>query len=165
MNRASPSAAEFIELLGIPPKESAGWDPFFLQIVDETPLHAGVLFRDLALGVYLSGRHKIRRQIGANPYLPPLHQYLVPPMHLAKIIGWGDADEARRAGREAVTFPARHHRLESWFVPCSTLVPILIYLGVWHEASTVVMILAPGWRNMTTRTAGLPFASPKLRKS
>ena len=32
-----------------------------------------------------------RRQIGANPYLPPLHQYLVPPMHLAKIIGWGDA--------------------------------------------------------------------------
>jgi hypothetical protein len=66
MNRASPSAAEFIELLGIPPKESAGWDPFFLQIVDETPLHAGVLFRDLALGVYLSGRHKIRRQIGAN---------------------------------------------------------------------------------------------------
>jgi signal transduction histidine kinase/DNA-binding response OmpR family regulator/HPt (histidine-containing phosphotransfer) domain-containing protein len=51
-----------------------------------------------------------------------------------------DADEARRAGREAVTFPARHHRLESWFVPCSTLVPILIYLGVWHEATPVVMI-------------------------
>src|SRR5258708_31354492 len=66
MNRASPSAAEFTELLSIPLKESAGWDPFFLQIVDETPLHARVLFRDLALGVYLSGRHMIRRQIGAN---------------------------------------------------------------------------------------------------
>jgi AraC family transcriptional regulator len=66
MNRTSPSAAEFTELLDIPPKESAGWDPFFLQIVDETPLHARVLFRDLALGVYLSGRHKIRRQIGAS---------------------------------------------------------------------------------------------------
>src|SRR5258708_6703396 len=66
MNRASPSAAEFTELLSIPLKESAGWDPFFLQIVDETPLHARVLFRDLALGVYLSGRHKIRRQIGAS---------------------------------------------------------------------------------------------------
>jgi hypothetical protein len=66
MNRASPSAAEFTELLGAPPRESAGWDRFFLQIVDETPIYARVLFRDLALGVYLSGRHKIRRQIGAN---------------------------------------------------------------------------------------------------
>jgi AraC family transcriptional regulator len=61
-----PSAVEFTDLLGIPPGESARWDPFFLQIVDETPLYARVLFRDLALGVYLSGRHKIRRQIGAN---------------------------------------------------------------------------------------------------
>jgi AraC family transcriptional regulator len=66
MNRASPSAAEFTELLGVPPRESPGWDPFFLQIVDETPLYARVLFRDLALGVYLSGRRKIRRQVGAN---------------------------------------------------------------------------------------------------
>jgi AraC family transcriptional regulator len=66
MNRASPSAAEFTELLGVPPGESAGWDPFFLQVVDETPLYARVLFGDLALGVYLSGRHKIRRQIGAH---------------------------------------------------------------------------------------------------
>jgi AraC family transcriptional regulator len=66
MNRAPPLAAEFTELLGVPPRESAGWDPFFLQIVDETPLYARVLFRDLALGVYLSGRHRIRRQIGAN---------------------------------------------------------------------------------------------------
>jgi AraC family transcriptional regulator len=66
MNRAPPTATEFTELLGIPPRESAGWDPFFLQIVDESPLHARVLFRDLALGVYLSGRHRIRHQIGAN---------------------------------------------------------------------------------------------------
>ena len=33
-----------------------------------------------------------KRQIGANPYLPDLHQYLLPPMHVAKIVGWG-ADE------------------------------------------------------------------------
>jgi AraC family transcriptional regulator len=62
MNRASPLAAEFTELLGV----SAGWDPFFLQIVDDTPLQARVCFRDLALGVYLSGRHMVRRQIGAS---------------------------------------------------------------------------------------------------
>ena len=66
MSRVPPSTTEFTELLGVPPKESAGWDPFFLQIVDETPLHARVCFRDLALGVYLSGRHMIRRQIGAS---------------------------------------------------------------------------------------------------
>jgi AraC family transcriptional regulator len=64
MNRAPPLAAEFTEFLGVSPRESAGWDPFFLQIVDDTPLQARVYFRDLALGVYLSGRHMIRRQIG-----------------------------------------------------------------------------------------------------
>jgi AraC family transcriptional regulator len=64
MNRAPPLAAEFTELLGVSPTESASWDPFFLRIVDDTPLQARVYFRDLALGVYLSGRHMIRRQIG-----------------------------------------------------------------------------------------------------
>src|SRR5438445_12062131 len=66
MNRGSPLAADFTELLGASSRESSGWDPFLLHIVDETPLHARVSFRDLALGVYLSGRHMIRRQIGAN---------------------------------------------------------------------------------------------------
>src|SRR6202140_4198572 len=66
MNRTPPLTSEFTELLGVSPNESAGWDPFLVQIVDDTPLHARVLFRDLALGVYLSGRHKIRRQIGAS---------------------------------------------------------------------------------------------------
>ena len=27
-------------------------------------------------------------QVGANPLLPPLQQYLVPPMHLARVVGW-----------------------------------------------------------------------------
>src|SRR5262245_31179861 len=67
MDRARPSATELTELLGGSRRDSAAWDPFFVQIVDETPLHAQVLLRDLALGVYLSGRHMIRRQIGANP--------------------------------------------------------------------------------------------------
>jgi AraC family transcriptional regulator len=64
MNHAPPKAADFAEVLGVSPSESAGWDPFLLRIVDDTPLQARVCFRDLALGVYLSGRHKIRRQIG-----------------------------------------------------------------------------------------------------
>jgi glucose/arabinose dehydrogenase len=32
-----------------------------------------------------------KRQIGANPYLPDIHQYLLPPMHVVTNIGWGDA--------------------------------------------------------------------------
>ena len=31
------------------------------------------------------------RQIGANPYLPDIHQYLLPPLHVAKVIGWTGA--------------------------------------------------------------------------
>ncbi len=58
--------ADFTELLSVSSSESSGWDPFLLHFVDETPLYARVSFRDLALGVYLRGRHMIRRQIGAN---------------------------------------------------------------------------------------------------
>jgi glucose/arabinose dehydrogenase len=32
-----------------------------------------------------------RRQIGAHPYLPEIHQYLLPPMHVVKNIGWENA--------------------------------------------------------------------------
>src|ERR1700684_439604 len=64
MNRAPPKPAEFTEVLGVSSAESAGWGPFLLRIVDDTPLQARVCFRDLALGVFLSGRHRIRRQIG-----------------------------------------------------------------------------------------------------
>jgi glucose/arabinose dehydrogenase len=30
----------------------------------------------------------VRTQIGPNPVLPALQQYLLPPMHLAPVIGW-----------------------------------------------------------------------------
>src|SRR5271170_4035468 len=66
MSRVPRKATELIELLGVSPREAAGWDPFLVQIVEDTPLHARVCFRDLALGVYLSGRHLIRRQVGNN---------------------------------------------------------------------------------------------------
>jgi len=39
-----------------------------------------------------------RRQMGANPYLPPIHQYLMPPMHVAKIVPWGSAMPSVPAG-------------------------------------------------------------------
>src|SRR6266436_2817557 len=30
-----------------------------------------------------------KMQIGANPVLPPLQQYVMPPMRIAKAVGWG----------------------------------------------------------------------------
>ena len=30
------------------------------------------------------------RQIGPNPYLPDIHQYLMPPMRVGKLVGWGN---------------------------------------------------------------------------
>ncbi len=32
-----------------------------------------------------------RQQIGRHPRLPAIHQYLLPPMHVATNVGWGDA--------------------------------------------------------------------------
>lgn len=32
-----------------------------------------------------------KRQIGANPYLPDIHQYLLPPMHVVRNVGWNGA--------------------------------------------------------------------------
>jgi hypothetical protein len=53
-----------------------------------------------------------RRQIGPNPYLPPLHQYLMPPMHVAPIIGWRGAkpDVAPGLQIQALAAGLRHPR-------------------------------------------------------
>jgi hypothetical protein len=41
-----------------------------------------------------------QRQIGAHPYLPKLHEYLLPPMHVPKIVPWGSATPKVPAGLE-----------------------------------------------------------------
>ncbi len=45
-----------------------------------------------------------RRQIGANPYLPDIHQYLMPPMHVAKVEAWGAATPSVPAGLQVKAF-------------------------------------------------------------
>jgi glucose/arabinose dehydrogenase len=32
-------------------------------------------------------------QVGPHPELPPIQQYLFPPMHLAKVVGWGEGEK------------------------------------------------------------------------
>ncbi|HEX6984827.1 MAG TPA: hypothetical protein VF170_05595, partial [Planctomycetaceae bacterium] len=50
-----------------------------------------------------------------------------------------DPDLGARAGREAMTFLARHHRHEAWLVPCSTLLPVAVFLRVVDGASLNVL--------------------------
>ena len=33
-----------------------------------------------------------KKQIGANPVLPAIQQYLMPPMRVAKVVGWGEGE-------------------------------------------------------------------------
>jgi signal transduction histidine kinase/CheY-like chemotaxis protein/HPt (histidine-containing phosphotransfer) domain-containing protein len=51
-----------------------------------------------------------------------------------------DPDYAQQAGRDAVLFPVRHHRLEAWFTPLTCLVPVALYLRFWHHAPIAVLI-------------------------
>jgi glucose/arabinose dehydrogenase len=44
------------------------------------------------------------RQVGPNPFLPPIHQYLLPPMHVAKVVGWKGAKPSVPAGLKVQAF-------------------------------------------------------------
>jgi glucose/arabinose dehydrogenase len=45
-----------------------------------------------------------QRQIGSNPYLPEIHQYLLPPMHVAKVVGWNGATPTAAPGLKVQGF-------------------------------------------------------------
>jgi len=44
------------------------------------------------------------RQVGPDPYLPPIHQYLLPPTHVAKVVGWNGATPTVAAGLKVQAF-------------------------------------------------------------
>jgi AraC family transcriptional regulator len=67
MDKPKVAAAGFADLLNAPPNRSAAWDAFSLFVVRETPAHATGAFADHALGLYLSGRHRIRREKAGRP--------------------------------------------------------------------------------------------------
>ena len=66
MDQKGSAATEFREFARTLPSTSAQWDPFSAYLVEHTPLYARAAFRDYALGVYMSGRHFIRRVIGGD---------------------------------------------------------------------------------------------------
>jgi glucose/arabinose dehydrogenase len=45
-----------------------------------------------------------RRQIGAHPYLPDIHEYLLPPMKLATVVGWNGARPTVASGLKISAF-------------------------------------------------------------
>ncbi len=66
----------------------------------------------LLVGVASCGPAPIdpHRQIGPNPYLPDIHQYLAPPMHVVKITPWGDATPTVPAGLQIRALARGLHR-------------------------------------------------------
>jgi AraC family transcriptional regulator len=64
MQGRATSGSRLVDVLPAAPKVSAEWNPFSLFVVDATPLQASLAFRDLALGLYTAGRHRIRRTTG-----------------------------------------------------------------------------------------------------
>lgn len=47
-----------------------------------------------------------KRQVGHDPYLPPIHQYLLPPAHVAKVVGWNGAVPTVAPGLKVQAFAA-----------------------------------------------------------
>lgn len=56
------------------------------------------------------------RQIGANPKLPEINQYLVPPMHVAGVAPWGDAKPTVAAGLRIAAFADRLKNVRTVYV-------------------------------------------------
>jgi AraC family transcriptional regulator len=67
MDKSTVVASGLSDLLKAPPNTSAAWDAFSLFVVRATPAQATGAFADHALGVYLSGRHRIRREMAGRP--------------------------------------------------------------------------------------------------
>lgn len=49
-------------------------------------------------------------------------------------------EEGSAAGCEAVTFVGLHHWREAWLVPCSTLLPMLVFLKLMDDAPVNVLV-------------------------
>jgi glucose/arabinose dehydrogenase len=63
-----------------------------------TVIRFGVCVSVLALAACGPSAIDPERQIGANPYLPEMHQYLMPPMHVPSVVGWGNTTPAVASG-------------------------------------------------------------------
>jgi len=96
MDQRSVSTSRFADLLPAPPKTLAAGTPFPLHVIDATPLRASTAFADPVLGLYTSGRHRIRRKAGgrlAEGWTDPGTVNITP----ANVYGTWEADGPSRA--------------------------------------------------------------------
>lgn len=70
----------------------------------------------LALSACSAGGESPDQQIGPNPKLPAINQYLVPPMHVAGVAPWGDTKPTVAAGLQISAFADGLHNVRSVFV-------------------------------------------------
>jgi glucose/arabinose dehydrogenase len=70
----------------------------------------------LALAGCSAGGDSPDKQIGGNPVLPALNQYLVPPMHVAGVAPWGGTTPAVAAGLQVSAFADGFKNVRSVFV-------------------------------------------------
>src|ERR1700728_2938120 len=67
----------------------------------------------LTLAAYADEQFDIQSQIGPNPVLPAVQQYLFPPMHLSSVVGWKNGETPTVAAGlkiEALTTGLQHPR-------------------------------------------------------
>src|ERR1700741_2978849 len=67
MDKSAVTASGFFALLNAPQNVSAAGNAFSLFVVGATPVRATAAFADHALGLYLSGRHRVRRELAGRP--------------------------------------------------------------------------------------------------
>jgi AraC family transcriptional regulator len=67
MDNPAVTASRPSDLLRVLPNATAAWDAFSLFVVGASPLKATGAFTDHALGLYVSGRHRIRRELDGRP--------------------------------------------------------------------------------------------------
>ena len=56
------------------------------------------------------------KQIGAHPYLPDIHEYLFPPMHVVKNVGWAGKTPVAAAGLQIRAFASNLKNPRSLYV-------------------------------------------------
>src|SRR5258705_25621 len=78
-----------------------------------------------------------KMQIGANPVLPPLQQYLMPPMRIAKVVGWGNDETPAVVHGPAIPAPPREFRR----FPTQRLLRF-----AWAASNTAATAAARDWR-------------------
>jgi AraC family transcriptional regulator len=67
MGKSTVTASRSSNLLRALPNVTAAWDAFSLFVVGASPLEATGSFPDHALGLYVAGRHRTRRELGGRP--------------------------------------------------------------------------------------------------